>query len=221
MAVKSVKQRARLVGKGVESGFNSGTLAVNVLHVAANVADGETVTIGSEVYEFDVSGNGVSTGNIAVTPADATPANATDALIVAITSNTSYPIKALDVDDNTVAIVSKTAIPLQLACAETLAGAGNAWERTQLAPGGYSSVKFAYAERVPTSEEVSAGKITFAFDFKPVKVDVAVRSTANGSAVAWDGATSIDWTNGLVVLDNSGVVDWDGTHTVAVKVFGV
>src|SRR4051812_50124512 len=71
--------------------------AMNVLRLASNVADGETITIGTEVYEIDTAAapGAVTAGNIRVDcNAGVSPAVASAAIVAAINANTKYGLTA-------------------------------------------------------------------------------------------------------------------------------
>lgn len=72
-----------------EPGTATGTLSF----AGGSVVDGETVTIGSTVLEFDVAGDGVAGGNVDVNVLDGTAATASTNLTTAI--NTDVTLSAL------------------------------------------------------------------------------------------------------------------------------
>lgn len=198
--------------------YDPGRRAINVLRIASNVADEETVTIGSVTYEFDRAGDGVATaGAVPVTGhADDTPANATDALIAAINANGGEPVSAIDISDNEVLIVVDQPGNTQIACSDTLAGANNGWAAAATYGGRDPGARrVSLQQRVPNSTEVALGNMHFLFDFQPSMVLVLVAPTDTpGKLTAWDGAVSIS--GNRVTVDNSGVTDWAGTDTVTV-----
>jgi hypothetical protein len=193
--------------------------ATNVLRVAADVADAETVTIGGTVFEFDRAANGVTAGRVAVTGhADDTPAAATDALITAINATTSCPMTAVDISANEVLLVSKKYGAHAHACTETLAGSNNAFASATAyggrAPG---NQRLAVAARVPNATEVAVGNLHFPVSFTPASVNVEVRVTSTGVVKAWDGAVAIS--AGRVTINNAGSTDWAATDTVYIQMF--
>jgi hypothetical protein len=105
--------------------------AMNVLRLASNVADAETITIGSEVYEIDTAAapGAITAGNIRVDcNAGVTPAIASAAIVAAINANTKYGLTALAISVNEILVFANSdSSPITLPCAETLAGANNAW----------------------------------------------------------------------------------------------
>lgn len=191
-----------------------GRKAVGVIRMASNVADGETVTIGGDVYEFDRAESGVTAGRIAVTGhADDTPANASDALIATINSDGRELVTAVDISANEILLLSDSPGAVVLALAETMAGSNNAVSAAAMYGGAAAAAKrVATSVRVPNATEVALGNLHFGFDFTPTLVQVTIRTTSTGVTVAWDGATTITGTR--VVLDNSGTTDWATTSTV-------
>jgi hypothetical protein len=215
-STRSASQKGRWVLDN--SSKTPGARAVNVLRVASNVADTETVTIGADVYEFDRAADGVTAGRIAVTGhADDTPAAATDALIAKINASGTEAVTAVDISANEILIVANKPGAVVLACTETLGGANNAWAAAAMYGGAVPGPKKRQLlVRVPTAVEVAVGNLHFEFDFTPTKVKVDVRITATpGIAVAWDGAITI--TGGKVTLGNGGSVDWSASHDVWVE----
>src|SRR3954466_4272731 len=105
--------------------------AMNVLRLASNVADAETITIGSEVYEIDTAAapGAIAAGNIRVDcNAGVTPTIASAAIVAAINANTKLGLTAVAISVNEVLVFTNSdASGLGIACAETLAGANNQW----------------------------------------------------------------------------------------------
>ena len=80
--------------------------ASGILTFTDVVSDGETVTIGNDVYEFDTD-TSITEGNILVdVSTGATAADAVTALVAAITTNGTEPITATDGAGNTIDIVA-------------------------------------------------------------------------------------------------------------------
>src|SRR5437867_7796982 len=108
-----------------------GRRAINVLRLASNVADAETITIGSEVYEIDTAAapGAVTAGNIRVDcNAGVTPTIASASIVAAINANTRLGLTAVAISVNEVLVFTNNDnAPIALPCAETLAGANNAW----------------------------------------------------------------------------------------------
>src|SRR3954452_19806354 len=180
--------------------------AMNVLRLASNVADGETITIGTEIYEIDTAAapGAVTAGNIRVDcNAGVTPAVASAAIVAAINANTKYGLTALAISVNEVLVFTNSdTSPITLPCAETLAGANNAWASANFYGGEGSGLRgLRAAQRSPNAQEVAIGNMHFVFPFVVGAVLVQVR-TSTGAAKAWDGVATV--TGARLTLDNSG-----------------
>lgn len=195
-----------------------GGFGVGFINIALAVAEGETVVISGDTYEFVDAGT-VTAGNIEVSvTGDLTAGNASDQLIAAINANANSAVSATDIDANTILLKTKL-VGRTVSLSETMAGAGNTVE--DIAHGQYDSLgRLGLFVVVPTAAEVTKGSLTFAPDFTPRFAEANVSVTADGSAKAWDGAVTLDVTNNLVTVDNSGAVDWAVTDTVVVRVYG-
>ncbi len=193
------------------------------IRIAANVADVETVTVGSVVFEFDRAANGVVSGRVPVTShSDDTPANASNALITAINARNDLPVVAVDHSDNIILLVGKTVGTGTVALAETMAGSGNIVSAAATSGGAAQGNKRVVAvSRVPTANEVTAGLLFVPLKFVPTNVLVQVRVTSTGAFTAWDGKWLIGGgsNNPYVVVDNAGDVDWAETSTVHITIF--
>jgi len=213
-AVNTIKGQKLLDGM-------TGVYAKGYILIAANVADEETVTVDGVVYEFDRADDGVATtGAVAVTTqSDDTPAEATDALIAMINANTSDTVRAIDIDDNTILILSNNPRNQTTAMAEDMAGSGNTV--TAALYGGVAPTLDGVRgfSIVPTADDVITGEIHIPMVATITGAVVQVRTTATGDAEAWDGGVNIDATNNMLVLDNGGSTDWAVTSTINVIVF--
>lgn len=196
-----------------------GSKARGMIYIGAEVTDGDTVTLGDNTYEFDTAADPgeVTEGNIRVDVSSAvTPANATDQLIAAINANETAFV-AIDISTNLILLLGATVGVSAIDLTETFDSADNivsvVTDKTYggAAPAIRSLYTFAH---VPTAGEVTIGSIYLPCDPVPTSVIVQVRSTADGSAVAWDGKITVDGTNKCIVLDNSGDVDWSDTDTI-------
>ena len=196
-----------------------GRLAINVLQVALDVADVETVTIGADVYEFDRAVDGVVGGNIAVTAhANDTPAAATDALIDAINASGTEAVTAYDISVNEILIVADAVGAVTLGCTETMGGAANEWAAANMYGGAAAAMRTMCVQtRVPTAQDVTMGNMHFAFDFTPTVVIVQARITATGIDKLWAGGYSL--ANDVVTVDNTGGTDWAVTDDITVIAF--
>lgn len=168
--------------------------SVNILRLASNVADTETITIGGEVYEFDTAAapGAITAGRIRVdVNAGVTPTIASAALVAAINTNNKQRLRATAISVNEVAVecLDGTALP----CAETLAGANNAWEAAAMY-GGTSADSFrgvAMASKAASAQDVALTALRFFFPFTVVSAIVVVRTAAGVQDTAPDGAVTI------------------------------
>jgi hypothetical protein len=191
----------------IKNSVRRGRPAVNVLRIAANVADGETVTIGNDVFELD-NNSTFTAGRIQVVIAGLTPTLATPALVSAINNFSTHKLLAIQISVNEVLVVSRddTAACGALACAETMAGANNQWANATFYPGSNPGVNVNMMQsRAANAQEVSIGTAHFWFPFTVAAVQAQVR-TAAGVAKAWDGAVTISGQR--VTFDNTGATDW-------------
>ncbi len=186
----------------------------NVLRLASNVADAETLTIGNEVYEID-NNAAVTAGNILVDCSGGlTPTLAGAALVATINARTQQGITAKAISVNEILIVTRIGIAGRaLACSETLAGANNAWAAGAMYGGSdiYKGVQL--QARAVNANEVALAAMRFAFPFNPLAALVQVR-TAAGASKAWGGTTTL--TGDRVDLANTGSTDLAATDVVTV-----
>lgn len=214
-------KRSRVMGEGVNTLIDPGSREINILRLASNVADAQTITIGNDVYEFDRAANGVTAGRIAITGhADDTPANASTKIVSTINAQGTEPVTAVKIGDSEILIYSDSPRAYGLACAETLAGSNNVWSNATMYGGRSHRGKprrVAIRAQVPTATEVALGHMYFVFAFVPVVLSVDVYVTLTpGVAKAWNGAVAITGTR--VAIDNGGDTDWAETDTVVVVV---
>lgn len=191
---------------------------INVLRLAANVADAETVTIGDQVYEFDTAASPTITAGRTRVDVNAaqTPTAASAALVLAINNNAQSTVAAVAISVNEILIWSKDGVGTPLTCTETLAGANNQWSAAAMYATG-TNIDFraeSVGSRVPTATEVAIGNMHFRYSFAVAAAIVAVRVTSTGVVKAWDGAMTIS--GNMVKLDNAGSTDWAATDTVTV-----
>src|SRR5678815_5651167 len=145
-----------------------GRRAVNVLRLAANVADGETITIGGEVYEIDTAADpgAITAGNIRVNcNAGVTPTIASASIVGAINANTRLGLTAVAISVNEILVFTNAdSSAITLPCSETLAGAHNAWATAAFYGGEASGVRgLRAAQRLPNAQEVAIGNMHFVF----------------------------------------------------------
>lgn len=184
----------------------------NILTIAANVANGETFTIGADVFEFRTSG-APTAGRIAVdVSGGVTPATALAAAAAAINGATTY--SAVVANGNLVVIHDRPGI--SVACSETMAGVGNVWVAAALyghrAESEIPAIPVQQS-RVVTAGEVTAGVFALGFNGTVQAADVQVR-TAAGLLKAYDGVTTIS--GRIVTLDATGSTDLAATDVVTI-----
>ncbi len=88
-----------------------------------SITDGETVTIGADVYEFDIADDGVAGGNIDTGSASTTTKELAAAAIVTASSGGTEPVTLTDNEDGTVTVTADTAGTAGNAIAFTNSGA--------------------------------------------------------------------------------------------------
>ena len=197
---------------------NAGRRYSNVLRLVSNVADGETVTIGNEVYEIDTAadpGMLATVGDLRVNcSSGVTPAIAGTALCAAINAATQLGIVAKTVNAGEVLIASKVGVVGRaLVCNKTLAGVNNGWAAAAMYGGSDAFKGEQLQSRVANANEVALLAMRFVFPFIPVSALVVVR-TAAGAVKAWGGNTVL--TADRVDVVNTGTVDIAATDVVTV-----
>ena len=175
-----------------------GQASFGILRLASNVADGETITIGREVYEIDTAADpgAITAGRIRVNcSSGVTPTIASAELVKAIHANTQQNLRAEAISVNEVLVVCMDGI--LLATTETLAGANNAWNAATLEHGISSDVLKGHAimSRAATAQDVALTAVRFFVPFVAKAVIVQVRTAANVQDTNPDGAVTI--TNAL------------------------
>ena len=197
---------------------NVGRRFSNVLRIASNVADGETVTIGNEVYEIDTAADPGALGvasNIRVNcSSGVTPAIAGTALCAVINTVTQQGIVAKVINVGEVIIATRIGVAGRaLACAKTLAGASNGWAAAVMYGGSDPFKGEQVQSRAANANEVALLAMRFVFPFNPVSALVVVR-TATGAPKAWGGNTVL--TADRVDVVNTGATDIAATDVVTV-----
>lgn len=183
-------------------------VAQNLLRLGSNVADGETITLGRDVFELDTN-SATTAGNIAVNVAgNLTPTLAGPLLVAAINNANTQKLVAVQIAVGVLGVYANE--PHQglgaMPCGETLAGANNAWDAAAMY-GGNAGVapQTLLVQRAAIAAEVTEGSAYFFLPFTVVSAMAFVR-TAAGVSKAWDGAVS--FTANRVKLDNAGATDW-------------
>jgi hypothetical protein len=197
-------------GRALEDG-SLGVFANALLQITGVVVDGQTVTVGAEVYEFDDDAVVVA-GNILVDVSGGLSAvNALAQLTLAINASGKSGVRAEDpLDGVNLDLIAKKAhdnVSANVALAETIVN-GAIDGAMQFGKKGTPPMKFT---RNPSALEVVAGRMKWFFDREVGAVQVHVRTSA-GVVKAWDGGDGFNDTE--VTLDNAGAVDWVATDRV-------
>lgn len=191
---------------------------MNVLRLAANVADTETVTINGVVFEFDTN-SAVTSGRTAVdVTAAQTPAAASTALVAAINAS-SCGFRAKKISDNEVLIWKLNGGSTAAAVAETLAGANNAWAAATCFGGADTPAEIPtpiIVKRTPTATEVALQTMHFPLRFNPTIVQGFVQTSA-GVTRAWDGAITV--ADNIVTMASSGTTDVSSNDVVVLLAY--
>ena len=190
------------------AGVGRKRVAQNILRLGANVADAETITIGRDVFELDTN-SATTAGNIAVNVAgNLTPTLAGPLIVAAINNSNTQKLVAVQIAVGVIGVYANepnqglAAIP----CAETLAGANNAWDAAAMYGGNAGvAAQTLLVQRAAIAAEVTEGNAYFFLPFTVVSAIAFVRTSA-GVSKAWDGAVS--FTANRVKLDNTGATDW-------------
>lgn len=199
--------------------------ALDVLRVASNVADTETVTIGTTVFEVDTAASpgAITAGRIRVDcSSGVTPTIFTTQLVTAInaTNVLGFRFKATKISNSEVLV--EAAVPgaqgNATAATETLAGSNNAWAAATFY-GGDSTPEtehqVAVLSRAATATEAALLTLHFVAPFAPTTALVQVKTSA-GVLVAFDGSVTI--TGNHVDVASGGSVPVASTNIVTVTV---
>lgn len=191
---------------------------MNVLRLAANVANGETVTINGTVFEFSTDGT-VGDGNIEVdVTAAQTPAAASTALVAAINGE-NCGMRAKKISDNEVLVFAAAGDATEYACTETLAGANNVWAAATAFGGRPEQTELPspiLIKRTPTATEVALQTMHFPLTFTPTTVIPQIRTSA-GAIRAFDGTVTI--TDQYVSIVSGGSTDVAADDVVTLVVW--
>lgn len=187
---------------------------VDILRVASNVADAETVTINGVVFEADTASTAtITAGRVRINiNAAQTPTAFCDAFVTAFGTQNMRGLTLTKISANELLLTAPTAVSV----AETLAGSNNAWAASTAYGGVVKPTvprTVQMVKRTANATEVALGAVRVVFPFTPVHARVTVTTSA-GVAVAWDGAATI--TGSRVDVDNSGTTDWAATDIVTV-----
>lgn len=150
---------------------------------------------------------------------DPTAGEATDALIAAINASGTEPVTAIDLATGDILLLCDAVHETDIDVTETMAGANNVVEAT-IDGGVYPTMARVYALAiVPNATQVLAGVICIPMEFEPTGALVQMRTTSTGASVAFDGKVTVDTTNDMLKIDNTGSTDFATTHTLSVLVF--
>lgn len=191
--------------------------AVGVLRIANNVADTETITIGTTVFEVDTDDT-ITAGRIAVDCSGGVTPTLFGTAFVAAVNGAGLGLTAYKVSANIVVVYDAT--PGKggtIATTETLAGADNGWAAATLARNGelQTAKNVAMQERTCNALEDTLEVMVFAFPFTVTGKLVQVRRA--GVIRAWDGAVSV--AGGVVILSSTGTTDIDENDVVTVLAY--
>lgn len=195
--------------------------SVAVLRVAANVADAETITVGTTVFEVDTAADpgAVTAGNVRVNcSSGVTPTIFTTQFETAVNAVNvlGFRAKAIKISNSEVLLWAPGVYTG--ATTETLAGANNVFSNATFDGGEAEPAILRSVQvdaRVANATEAALETMHFHFPFTPLAAVVQVRTTA-GAMKAFDGAVTI--TAGRVTVASSGVTDVAATDIVTVVV---
>ncbi len=201
-----------------------GVIIIEETVAVADVVDGELITIGNKVFEFD-DDSSVSGSNVLVDMSGSPTAQAVRAtLITAINANKpSIPVTAV-VGHTEPAL---TGVIIIEADAEgtagnqifttTMATGSSAIDGTGLLQGGENgaSQKEWRHDRAVEAEDLTAAGMQFDTGLTSPRFAIAQVRTAAGAIIAWDGLLTISGRE--VRMDNSGSVDFAVGNVVVVQ----
>ena len=192
----------------------------NGLRLVSNISDGETLTIGNEVYEFDtaVSPGVVTAGNIRIDcSGGVTPATVINGIANTVSAN-SRLVSAYSMGPNEILFASRLdTSPRTFTCATTMAGANNVWIYGVFAGGTDGFAACQMLSRSVSSGDVALGTVRFVFPFKVNTYLAVVRSSS--IVKAWGGTLgkfSLSGSYTGLVLTNNGTVDFASGDNVTV-----
>lgn len=174
--------------------------ATGTLTFTGSVSDGEKVTIGSRVYEFDTNSS-VTAGNVAVNVSGgATAPAAVTALVTAITGDASATVTAVDGAGDTVVVTAKTKGSAANTTATTETCANASWGSATLTGGvdGITAADIAGGVWISPWQDVSqaidqnSGTISWENNL-PTGTSLATKtrtSVDQVTATAWAGASN-------------------------------
>lgn len=191
---------------------------MNILRLAADVADTETVTINGTVFEFDADDDYTEGRTPVDVSGGVTPALASTALVAAV-NGTNCGMRAKKISDNEVLFFAASGDATPYACTETLAGTNNAFAAATAFGGRPEQDELPnpiIVSRVPTATEVTLQTMHFPLTFTPTIVIPQIRSST-GAIRAWDGTCTI--TDQYVSLTSGGSTDISANDVVTIAVW--
>lgn len=187
----------QLPGNTAGVNANTGVPGINTLRIGSNAVEGETVTIGADVYEIDTDAV-VGQGRVRVAVSALTPLIVANALAAAINNNASSGVSA-HVGSSPVRVVvapRKTSAFLltTFTFAETLSGANNAWDGAVFHDGKPAGPRLMAAfDRPVSSAESTATVVDVVLPFVTTPSLIQVEVTGSNTAhKPWDGQVVID-----------------------------
>lgn len=200
-----------------------GVIVISEAATIADVVDGEIITIGNKVFEFDDDAS-VSGSNVLVDMSGSPTAQAVRAtLIAAINANKpSIPVSAV-VGHTEPALTGVIIIEADaegdagnMVFTTTMATGTSAIDGTGLLQGGENgaSQKEWRHSRAVEAEDVTAAGMQFDTGLASPRFADAHFRTAAGTIIAWDGLLTIDGRE--VRMNNSGSVDFAAGDVVVV-----
>ena len=196
-----------------------GIYPTGTIYIPNAVLDGETITIGSDVYEFDTNASVVA-GNILVdVSGGATGADAIAALVTAIAASGTEAFSTSTQGANTLFIHGPLPEDKSFVLSETMADVAN------VVSGGIAGGREPHlgdqpVKVTPTATDVAAGvlRVKFARGADDLHVLSAIVQVLNASniAIGWNGAVDGNLTD-IITLTNEGAVDWAADQTVLIQ----
>lgn len=199
---------------------------VDVLNVLVNVTQGETVKINNIVFEAVTNAAVITAAtNIPVlcTNNGSTTINSNQfiaALNVTLNTNTLSTGVSSSIQTspftNQLIITSIKAGVFSYVVSETLAGTGNAWASNSTYGGRGlrdSAQRFRVAKRIALAVDVTAGVMSFGFNFTPTHFIVQI-TDSTGVPKAYNGVVKIVGPN--IQIDNTGSTDFANGDLVTV-----
>jgi hypothetical protein len=191
----------------------------NVLLLFTNVAHGESVTVGSDVFQVDTNAwptaaltNGAF--RVALTNGALAPTNFGAAFVTCFNSSNRLGLIATAVSRAEVLVYSPPGVVGRVfTCTNSMAVTSNLWARGTLSGGSAPYPSLCIRSRTVSASEVLVGQVRFQLGFTPVSIFATVWSSA-GVTKAWDGALTLS--GALLTLDNSGSTDWAATDIITV-----